>query len=294
MKIAVLTDTNSGIMPDVGRELGIFVIPRRISIEERVLHEGETLDLAAMYKAIDEKKELIPLDLTVNNFRNMFDAVLAEGYDSIIYLPMPGASEAEVHSMNTAVNDYKDKVSVFSTVMNLTNTVLDMKFMLDQDTPMRDIKDILRENAAHCNMYVASADIKAVARKLGMSAPGAAIAAAKNVKAIFQVKNDDIPNVGKVKGMKEAEKFLLDKINASIKESMKKIDPARLIVTAYGAFDVRNEREKWIEKVRRAVPSKCRLMYKTLPGGFAVRLGVNSIGVSVECAERSISADELV
>ena len=41
MKTAVVTDTNSGITAEMGRKLGVFVVPMPVIIDGKTYYEGE-------------------------------------------------------------------------------------------------------------------------------------------------------------------------------------------------------------------------------------------------------------
>ena len=58
-KIAIVTDSNSGITQDQGRELGIFVVPMPFYINEVMYLEGVTLSQEEFYKRLthDESRK---------------------------------------------------------------------------------------------------------------------------------------------------------------------------------------------------------------------------------------------
>ena len=43
MKTAIMTDTNSGITKDMVEELGIYVIPMPVIIDEKTYYENDTI-----------------------------------------------------------------------------------------------------------------------------------------------------------------------------------------------------------------------------------------------------------
>ena len=56
-KIAIVTDSNSGITQDQGRELGVYVVPMPFYINDVMYLEGITLSQEEFYKRLmqDEK-----------------------------------------------------------------------------------------------------------------------------------------------------------------------------------------------------------------------------------------------
>ena len=55
-RTAIVTDTNSGISPMEGKELGIFVVPMPVIIDGETYFEGTSLDHAGLYAAMHEDK----------------------------------------------------------------------------------------------------------------------------------------------------------------------------------------------------------------------------------------------
>ena len=54
-KIAVLTDSNSGITPKEAKELGLYVIPMPFYIDDQEFFEEVNMTQEEFYERIDEK-----------------------------------------------------------------------------------------------------------------------------------------------------------------------------------------------------------------------------------------------
>lgn len=48
--VAVMTDSNCGILPEAGKELGIYIIPMPILIDGRTYFEGVDIQAGTFYK----------------------------------------------------------------------------------------------------------------------------------------------------------------------------------------------------------------------------------------------------
>lgn len=56
MKTAILTDTNSGITVEAGREAGIYVLPMPVIMEEKCYYEGVDITNEQLYNAMMNQK----------------------------------------------------------------------------------------------------------------------------------------------------------------------------------------------------------------------------------------------
>ena len=54
MKTAIVTDSNSGIFPDQGRELGIFVLPMPVILDGQQYFEGVDLTPQEFYQRLED------------------------------------------------------------------------------------------------------------------------------------------------------------------------------------------------------------------------------------------------
>lgn len=55
MKTAVVTDTNSGITAELGKELGVYVVPMPVMIDGKTYYEGVNLTQEAFFSKSDER-----------------------------------------------------------------------------------------------------------------------------------------------------------------------------------------------------------------------------------------------
>ena len=54
MKVAIMTDTNSGISVEEGAQLGVYVIPMPVLIDGQTYYEGVTLSHEEFYRCQEE------------------------------------------------------------------------------------------------------------------------------------------------------------------------------------------------------------------------------------------------
>ena len=58
MKTAIATDSNSGIFEAEGKELGVFVLPMPIIIDNKVYFEGQNISSAQFYQYLRDGKSV--------------------------------------------------------------------------------------------------------------------------------------------------------------------------------------------------------------------------------------------
>ena len=86
-KIAIATDSNSGITQSQGKELGIFVLPMPFYINDELFLEDVTLTQAEFYARLEEGAEVKTTQPAPGDVLALWDKAL-EDYDEVVYLPM--------------------------------------------------------------------------------------------------------------------------------------------------------------------------------------------------------------
>ena len=88
MKTAVVTDTNSGITAELGKELGVYVVPMPVMIDGKTYYEGVNLTQEAFFQSLMSGGDITTSQPSPGDVMELWDSVLTEGYDALVYIPM--------------------------------------------------------------------------------------------------------------------------------------------------------------------------------------------------------------
>ena len=86
-KVAIVTDSNSGITQDRGKELGIYVLPMPFFIDEKIYYEDITLTQEQFYEKLGADSDISTSQPSPGNVMELWEKVLKE-YDEIVCIPM--------------------------------------------------------------------------------------------------------------------------------------------------------------------------------------------------------------
>ena len=87
MKIAVVTDSNSGITQAQAKEMGITVLPMPFMIDGETYYEDITLTQEQFYQKLKDNSDISTSQPTPDSIMKMWDGLLQE-YDQIVHIPM--------------------------------------------------------------------------------------------------------------------------------------------------------------------------------------------------------------
>ena len=90
MKIAIMTDSNSGITQETGKELGICVVPMPFYIDGKLYFEGVDLTREDFFAKQDAGADISTSMPSPGDVLEQWKELLGS-YDQVVYLPMSSA-----------------------------------------------------------------------------------------------------------------------------------------------------------------------------------------------------------
>ena len=134
MRTAIMTDTNSGITVEEGKKAGIYVLSMPVIIEQKCYLEGVDITHRQLYDAMLSDKELSSSQPSPGDVMAMWDTILSEGYDEIVYIPMSSGLSGSCQNAILLAQEYDSKVLVVDNhriSVTLMESVYDAKCLAD-------------------------------------------------------------------------------------------------------------------------------------------------------------------
>ena len=150
MKVAVMTDSNAGIKPDEAAELGIYLTYTPIIIDGEVFYQETNLTQEEFYTQLAGDKDITTSMPSPGDVMDMWDKLLEEGYDEVVYIPLSSGLSNSCHAATQLADDYDGKVQVVDDhriSVTMRQSVLDAKWMAENGKSAREIKEALEANA---------------------------------------------------------------------------------------------------------------------------------------------------
>ena len=126
-KIAIVTDSNSGITQKEGREMGISVVPMPFFIDGELFLEDITLSQEEFYKKLGEDSDISTSQPSPGEILELWDKLLEE-YDEVVHIPMSSGLSSSCETAITLSEDYDGRVQV---VDNQRISVTQVQSVLD-------------------------------------------------------------------------------------------------------------------------------------------------------------------
>ena len=290
MKTAVMTDSNSGITPEEGKKIGIYSLPMPVIIEGDVFYEGKNITQEEYYGAMTSGKNVTTSQPSPGDVMDMWDGILKEGYEQVVYIPMSSALSASCHAAIQLSEEYDGKVQVVDDhriSVTMRESVLEAKWMANQGMTAEEIKKKLEENAYNSSIYIAVDTLEYLKKGGRVTAAGAAIGAVLNIKPVLTIQGEKLDAFTKVRGMKKAELKMLEAIDEDLNTRFADVDRKQLRLGAAGTFQKQEDADQWYKMVKDTFENEIDdIYYDSLSFSIGCHVGPNAIGIGISVVTR--------
>ncbi len=287
MKIAIATDTNSGITAMEGEKLGVFVLAMPVNLEETIHYEGIDITSEQLYDAMRQHRDVSTSQPSPGQLMELWDGILAKGYDEIVYITMSSGLSGSCQSAALFAQDYDGKVQVVDNhriSVTQKESVISALRLVERGYDAGQIRDFLEKHAYDASIYI-TVDSMEYLKKGGRVTPAAAtLATVLNLKPVLTIQGDKLDAFAKVRGMKLAESKMIEAIHQDRAERFKDVPESRLLIETAGTLENGELAEHWRQQVQAEFPF-AKVSYANLPCSIACHLGMNSVATVIMTEE---------
>lgn len=155
-KIAVVSDSNSGITQVQAKELGVTILPMPFFVGDKTLYEDMDLTQDEFYQMLSENVDISTSMPLVGNVTDTWDELLKE-YDEIVHIPMSSGLSGSCETAMMLAQDYEGKVQVVNNQrisVTQRQSVLDAMALAKQGRSAVEIKEILEREKFESSIYI--------------------------------------------------------------------------------------------------------------------------------------------
>ena len=219
-KIAIVTDSNSGITQKEGKELGISVIPMPFYINEELYFEDITLTQDEFYQKLNEDEDIKTSQPAPGDVLDLWEKLL-EDNDEIVHIAMSSGLSSSCATAAMLADDYDGKVQVVDNQrisVTQRQSVLDAAKLAEEGKSAKEIKDILEADKLDSGIYIMVDTLKYLKKGGRVTAAGAAIGTVLGIKPVLQIHGEKLDAFAKTRGVKQAKKKMIAAVRKELEE----------------------------------------------------------------------------
>lgn len=279
-KVAVMTDSNSGITQAEGKELGITVLPMPFYIDNEMYYEDIDLTQGEFYERLKSDCEIKTSMPLVGDVTDKWDELLKD-YDEIVYIPMSSGLSSSCETAIMLSQDYDGKVCVVNNQrisVTMRQSVLDAMSLRDQGKTAEEIKNILEEKKFESSIYI-MLDTLYYLKKGGRITPAAAaLGTLLKLKPVLQIQGDKLDAFAKARTAKQGKSIMLETIKKDFMEKYNDPEGKDMHIEIAYSYDI-DAAEKFKDEIQAEFPNH-DIVVNPLSLSVACHIGPGAIAVA--------------
>lgn len=277
-RIAVLTDTNSGLTPAQAERYGVFLMPMPIILDGETYFEDVSITPEEFYPRLAAGSTVSTSQPSPGDVAELWEHLLEE-HEKVIYIPMSSGLSGSWQTAAMLAKEYNGRVlSVNNRRISVTlrQSVLEAKRLADEGAEAEAIAARLEREGLDASIYVAVNTLELLKRSGRVTAAGAALGTVLQIKPVLQIQGDKLDAYKKVRGMKAAMQAIIEGL-----ESDRASRFAGRSVSIRAAYTGSGETgEKWRLVLQSAFPDLA-IENDPLPLSIACHTGADALGVGI-------------
>lgn len=218
-KIAIMTDSNSGITQKEAERLGIKVLPMPFLIDGETFFEEISLTQEQFYERLAQDVDISTSQPSPEDVTKAWEELLEEN-ESIVYIPMSSGLSGSCQTAIMLADDYEGKVQVVDNQrisVTQRQSVLDAMELAKEGKTAVQIKEILEANKFESSIYIMLDTLKYLKKGGRITPAAAALGSALRLKPVLQIQGEKLDAFSIARTKKQG----VSKMLAAIEEDIK-------------------------------------------------------------------------
>lgn len=219
-KIAIVTDSNSGITQAQAKELGLHVLPMPFMINNETFFEDITLTQEEFYRRLADGADVITSQPTPDSVMKLWDKLLQD-HDEIVHIPMSSGLSGSCQSAIMLAEDYKGRVAVVNNQrisVTQRQSALDALKLVERGMDAMQIKEFLEEDKFNSSIYI-MLDTLYYLKKGGRITPAAAaLGTILRLKPVLQIQGEKLDAFAKARTVSQGKSIMINAIRSDMEK----------------------------------------------------------------------------
>lgn len=282
-KVAIVTDSNSGITQKQGKELGIYVLPMPFFIDGKMFLEDITLTQEQFYEKLGADSDISTSQPSPGDVMELWENVLKD-YDEIVCIPMSSGLSTTCFTAISIAKEYKGRVQVVDNQrisVTQAQSVYDAMKLRDEGMSAAQIREILEREKMQASIYITVDTLKYLKKGGRVTPAAAAIGTVLNLKPVLQIQGEKLDAFAKARGLKSAKKIMLNAIEKDLDTRFAGVKDEMVLGMAYTCS--KEEAQEWKQEIMERFPG-----YDIIEGplSLSVACHIGPGSMAVTCMKR--------
>lgn len=219
-KIAVVTDSNSGITQKAAEQLGVYVIPMPFMIGSQTFYEDKNLTIDEFYDKLTAGEAISTSQPVMADVLRLWDELLQE-YDQIVHIPMSSGLSGTCQTAMMLAQDYEGKVAVVDNQrisVTLRQSVLDALELVRLGRNAFEIKEILEDDRFNSSIYIMLDTLEYLKKGGRITPAAAALGTLLRLKPVLQIQGEKLDAFAKARTTNQGKSLMINAIRNDMRQ----------------------------------------------------------------------------
>lgn len=219
-RVAIITDSNSGITQAQGKELGIFIVPMPFTINEEEYFEDINLTADEFYKRLAQDADISTSQPSIESITKLWNEILKD-YDEIVHIPMSSGLSGSCGTAMMLAQDFEGKVFVVNNQrisVTQRQSAIDASELAKRGKSAEEIKEYLESTKLESSIYIMVDTLKYLKRGGRITPAAAALGTMLRLKPVLQIQGEKLEAFAKAKTVKQAKSMMINAIKDDIEK----------------------------------------------------------------------------
>jgi len=277
-KIAIMTDTNSGITPAEAEKYGIYMLKMPFFVDGEEYFEYGSMEYDEFFHRMAAGAEISTSQPSPADLCDMWEEILKD-HDYVIYLPMSSGLSGTFTTAKMMAEDYDGRIFVVDNKrisVTLSGAVLDAVYMKNNGMSAKEITERLEKDGLSASIYIAVNTLEHLKKSGRVTGAGAAIGTLLGIKPVLQIQGEKLDAYKKVRGMPAALTAMFDGLENDLKDRFAGKNVR--IAAAYSGG--RSQAEGFLAMLKERFPDY-NIELAALPISISCHVGPDALGVGM-------------
>lgn len=280
-RVAIVTDSNSGITQQEAKELGIYVLPMPFYINEELYFEDISLTQEEFYRMLAEDADIHTSQPSPSDVTELWEGLL-EKYDEVVHIPMSSGLSGTCETAMMLAREYDGRVQVVNNQrisVTLRQSALEAKELAEKGKTACEIKEILELHKLDASIYIMVDTLKYLKKGGRVTPAGAALGTLLRIKPVLEIQGEKLDAFAKARSMKQAKAIMVNAILKDIETRFGGNLPAQPVKIMLAHTMNQAEAEAWREELAAVFPGY-DILINPLSLSIACHIGPGSIAIT--------------
>lgn len=220
MRVAIVTDSNSGITQSQAKEAGVYVLPMPFMIDGQTHYEDVDLTQQQFYQKLGDGSDISTSQPSPDAILTLWKDLLKE-YEQIVHIPMSSGLSGSCQTALMLAQDYEDQVFVVNNQrisVTQRQSVMDAKVMADRGMSGGEIQKVLEDTKFDSSIYITVDTLKYLKKGGRITPAAAALGTLLKIKPVLTIQGEKLDAFSKARTMKQAKSTMVTAIAKDMEE----------------------------------------------------------------------------